>query len=423
MKQVEYGDTVTPPVGYEGRTWYDKSDPDKKVIDFENYPIVRDTTFVLHRIDGDDDGYCDPIVENNTGTTSLRLKICGNNSGSFYPFKAINDSFFVNFMCNGSLFGYFEKNNTGGITISENIKTKKFVSFFDDDYGILFLMPGLNTWYGDINSSSAVHFTLSPINDQTNTTEISIWRVGNNFDEQERMLLEGMSENKALRIPCDGFSSNIQIIKYPYNLYSEYFYERAKITFFLIENNQVTDHININDEIFDIDGFHGEVTDGDFSIKDRLVYNIEANDTCDYKHYVLCFAQNFIDTTNIHEPMSLFQGTCLHFIQEYNVKNRIYYGRDDYGKFFDDKYRETQSNDYRYHVWFEFCSSKIITNNQWEYTSGNSLEYVAYPNSEDFEYNLTFADGPNILDNNYMWGNKSYTIINNSNNTITFTKK
>lgn len=522
MREVEYGDTVTPPVGYEGRTWYDKSDPDKKVIDFENYPIVRDTTFVLHRIDGDDVyilnplgemnitlskdeaivttclftstkngeyynnvqmsfleecdwiqnidmiedsanntigfqfivdelpqeiyengrsitaiiiqldtggvsrefeirqfGYCPPITENTTGTTSLDVKLCGvDTNENLYINNTIQGNTYISFVACGTMLINFVKNNTGGIIINGS----NSYSLIDDEYMLVVNRSSFGNWSAGSGSGGGFSsdFTIYPNNDNSITTTLK-FRGGN--DEEQDLLLYGAIVNKAIRVPYKGIDGKISITQYPYNFTSPFFFEDPKLYFIenIVEDNN--NIVSINDfSHFQIGNFNGSFYNTNSVLDYMLEYEIEENDTCDYKHHVVCLSTK--DLNNNSSLIIHFPCVVLHFIQEYNVRNRIYYSSEYlfyHVERFDDKYNETQSNDYQYHCWFETCSSKILLEDT---INMNSCLLIAYPNSEDFEYEFSISGNYHeVLSTNYMWGEKTYTIIKNDyKRPITFTK-
>ena len=157
-----------------------------------------------------------------------------------------------------------------------------------------------------------------------------------------------------------------------------------------------------------------------------LTYNIDKNTKGDYKYHIIILSNTTVNPERFSYGFDgmLSHSTMLHFVQEYRVKNRVYYGNGFIShKTFDDKYNVTQSEEYYYHSWFETCSSKILTEDS--FTINIFATTVAYPNS-NFDYVITTSNGDEleILSDNYTWGEETYTIVKlPTRNKAIFTKK
>lgn len=396
------------------------------VEDMEIYPIWEQES------GGDDDGYFDPIIENNTGTTSLKLLQYGvDTKGKFRLAadfdKTTSTSKIWAFSCAGSVYAEFEKNNTGGINVTaSNIKNYSMV----DDYGIIFQRTlGYGNWQGGTTDSNSYSRSIdvSPKNDTSIVRHVDMKGY---IDENNNILLRGEIANKAIRIPSSGMGGKIETWQYPYTFDSLFYYTDPKMTYVTKTGaTELTGTVATNGSI-NVSGFNGSLENiNDNSISYRFNYTIDRNNTGDYKYHIvvidskgnaLSTSSNLYGTNSTHSNVVM-----LHFIQEYKVKNRIYYG---YGftaaKTFDDKYNETNSDSYMYHSWFEVCSSKILMGNS--VTLELNDDYVAYPNSLSFEYNFGLTNGGTveIVKNNYRWGDDLYTIVKiPSGNKAIFTKK
>ena len=377
-----------------------------------------------------EDGYFEPIVENNTGTTTLKLLQYGVDTSAKLRLaadfdKAESTSKIWAFSCAGSVYAEFSKNNTGGINVNaSNIKNYSMV----DDYGIIFQRTlGYGTWQGGDTTSSSYSRTIdvSPTNDSSIIRHVELKGY---VDENNNILLRGDIVNKAIRVPSSGISGNIEFWQYPYTFDSVFYYTNPIMTYITkTGNTQLTKTVSV-DNALNTNGFVGSFDNINNSISYNLNYAIGNNNTGDYKYHIVIINSkgNPISVTSLYGlNASHVNIVMLHFIQEYKVKNRIYYG---YGftvsKAFDDNYNETSNDAYSYHSWFETCSSKILTENS--FTLELNEDYVAYPNSVYFEYNFGVTNGGTVevIKNNYSWGDETYTIVRiPSDNKAIFTRK
>ena len=375
-----------------------------------------------------DDGYFEPIIENNTGTTSLKLLEYGVDSKGNFRLgadfdKTTSTSKIWAFSCAGSVYAEFDKNNTGGIKVNaSNIKNYSML----DDYGIIFQRTlGYGSWQGGNSDSGSYSRTIdvSPIKD---TSIVRHVEYKGYVDENNNILLRGEIVNKAIRIPSSGMNGKIDMWQYPYTFDSLFYYTDPIMTYITkTGKTQLTRTVATNNTL-NTNGFVASLENTNNSISYRVNYSIDRNNTGDYKYHMLVINSkgNPITSsygTNANHPNIVM----LHFLQEYKVKNRIYYG---YGftvsKTFDDNYNETESSSYDYHCWFETCSSKILIDDS--VTIDINEDYVAYPNSVYFEYNFGLTNGgtAQVIRNNYIWGDELYTIVKiPTNNKAIFTKK
>lgn len=387
----------------------------------ELYEVGRNATVTITQIDGETisfeirqcieeiiDDYCDPIVENKTGATSLALKLyCVDTNGRIYISKYINNTD-VSFTCACTLFAIFEKNNTGGINV--DINSVNFSYSIIENEGIMFIRSnGYGLWPGG--------YAGIPVRDdiriktKINGNVYKDFSISYGIDEDNNLLVRGEIVNKAIRIPTNGINGKIQIMQYPYNFESPLFFEDPKMTYFYLNNGTLQTH-QINGDSFSDGSFECQLIQDNESVLDyEFAYNIGVNEDCNFKHYIV-----FVGREHLNLSGGVSTPNCavlLHFIQEYNVKNRIYYGKgfDKFSKpTFDDNYNEMGTGQYFYfyHSWFETCSSTVLMENEETF---ENYQMVAYPN-EDFDYDVETTGTTSTLNTNYLWGGKSYTIIN-----------
>lgn len=368
---------------------------------------------------------CEPIVENTTGATTLALKMFGvDTEGSVFVGYTSN-TYDIYYNCGSTLVGLLNKNNTGGL-VKENSRISTI-----DEYAIMTKMP---QYYGSIALTSpfTTTYTITTVN---NSSKIVTLNYKGFIDENNLILLRGSIANKAIRVPCNGFNGKISIAQYPYDYSSDSLSNDPKMVYMSLIDGNFSIH-GISQNTISYDGFDGELTNlPNSSIDYNFIYEIQPNDMCDYKLFVVYFTNIQTIEDGAINPLSTIYGTkqtdkscvMLQFIQEYDVRNRIYYEpfnpnntKSNYPSNFDDKYNETQSGNYKYHSWFETCSSKTLTENSFTLNLANGAYHIAYP-VNDFDYTLSNL-GTTVIDN-YIWGDKSYTIIEVTNiQNITFTK-
>ena len=371
--------------------------------------------------------YCEPIVENNTGTTSLEMFLFGVDTDSYFSFgKKIEgrnvgyiQPFIISFNTCQSMFALVKKNNTGGIN-KEGMAISEI-----DDYGMLLMTPDSFDRFGRGESSNV---TISTVNDENVKVLI---KKDKRLDEDQRILLRNCFVNKAFRIPCDGFSGKIQIKQYPMTFDSEIF-NRDVDLFFATNNGEDFSMNMIRGNTISEDGFSGQIISFENSNIDyTFEYNVSSNETCEYKHYMVVFsnvADNSIARLTYGGNCMSRESSVLHLIQEPKVKNRIYYSTHtpyfressniiDSRKF-DDNYNETGENRYAYNYFFETCDSKILTEDEFTlYKNTDLIWFVAIPDDEFSEFDYTFTaydsrDNVVVLQwpIAYTWGERKYKL-------------
>ena len=383
-------------------------------------------------LDGDappiENPYFEPITENTTGTPSLILRQYGLSTDNNFRLAANFDKDKYTFKkwpfsTAGIVYAEFEKNNTGGITVSGSRSDYSML----DDYGMFFMRTrGYGSWQGGstTNASYGGTFTVSTVNDTSLQRKVEF---DGRTDENNVILLRGEIVSKALRVPSSGFSGTIQLWQYPYTFDTDVFFTDPKMVYITKSGEQELTVTTIDNNILQVEGISGNIQNiNDNCLDYQFSYNIEKNDVNDYKYHIIVLSNGAINTTALKYGFDGSRsGVMLHFIQEYRVKNRIYYGNGFINsKTFDDNYNLTQTEKYYYHSWFETCSSKILTEDS--FTVDIPATTVAYPNSDVFEYEISTSNGDNleILDNNYVWGEETYTIVKlPSGNRAIFTKK
>lgn len=421
---VQENQFATAPSGHENSEWYVVGDVTKTPIDLSTTPITShmslaeiSQTQITHDVrwlslmedEEQIDEYCEPLEENKTGVTSLILMETYVNTNGYIVFNN-KDTYQYRDM-SGAIcyFTYFKKNNTGGITISDS----SYGSLIDDYGAFIYRTNSYGNWSGGYDNDWSSDLTITTVNSETVQRTLTL---NGGVDEDNSLLLRGDMVSKAMRIPCDGYDGAIEISKYPYTFDSDLFFNSLKITYIedLIGEKNV---INVEGETFEDNGISCVLEEqGDTNLDNILRYNISSNNGCDYKHHVICVGDK-------HFTNNTFSNACvmLHFVQEYKVRNRIYYGTGflQY-KTFDDKYSVNNSSQYQYHSWFETCSSKILMNDEEPFTDYGML---AYPNGEDFEYEFVHLNRIETISTNYMWGNQSFTIVLQGGNNVKFVKK
>ena len=382
-------------------------------------------------LDGDaspiENPYFEPITENTSGTPSLILRQYGLSTDNNFRLaanfdKSSNTYKAWPFSTAGIVYAEFEKNNTGGVTVTTNQSDYSMV----DDYGVFFTRArGYGSWQGGSTNSASYGgtYTFSTVNDTSIKRTVT---YNGRTDEDNQILLRGEIVSKALRIPSSGYDGSIQLWQYPYYFDTNIFYKDPSVLYITKVNNQELSVTSFDNNI-SADGIIATFENiNDNSLDYQLTYNIDKNTKGDYKYHIIILSNNTVNPERFSYGFDgmLSYSTMLHFVQEYRVKNRVYYGNGFIShKTFDDKYNVTQSEEYYYHSWFETCSSKILTEDS--FTINIFATTVAYPNS-NFDYVITTSNGEEleILNSNYTWGDETYTIVKlPNNNKAIFTKK
>ena len=382
-------------------------------------------------LDGDappiENPYFEPITENTTGTPSLILRQYGLSTDKNFRLaanceKSSNTYKAWPFSTAGIVYAEFEKNNAGGVTVTTNQSDYSMV----DNYGVFFTRArGYGSWQGGSTNSASYGgtYTFSTVNDTSIKRTVT---YNGRTDEDNQILLRGEIVSKALRIPSSGYDGSIQLWQYPYYFDTNIFYTDPSIVYITKVNNQELSVTSFDNNI-SADGINATFENiNDNSLDYQLTYNIDKNTKGDYKYHIIILSNTTVNPERFSYGFDgmLSHSTMLHFVQEYRVKNRVYYGNGFIShKTFDDKYNVTQSEEYYYHSWFETCSSKILTEDS--FTINIFATTVAYPNS-NFDYVITTSNGDEleILSDNYTWGEETYTIVKlPTRNKAIFTKK
>lgn len=242
-------------------------------------------------------------------------------------------------------------------------------------------------------------------------------------DEDESCRVGGML-TKTIRIPSIGYSGgNAFFEMLPYTFNDPIFVTDPVFTLLKKGNG------NYNKTVIALDTTYSDtelsLTPSKIrSLDYNMAYEILPNTTGQYREWSVVCGDTITDSltlnTEIKCPLCM-----LHFIQEFAVKNRIYWGLRSDIPDFDDVYRTTQNQNYRHHYFFETANSREITENEYSIEVGVYTK-IAYPN--DFDYTVDFGDVTyTILNNNYTWGDKTYTLVNiygiTGIKTITFRRK
>lgn len=394
--------TILPNTSQEQRAFTFK-------VSFQN--IENEITLIQKTRQESDE--CQPIVENTTGATALALKMFGVDTEGHVFIGYTSDTYDINYNCGSTLVGVLDKNNTGGLIVQD------YRTSIIDEYAIMTKLP---KYYGQmVQATYDTTYTIETVNDANKLVTINYHGF---VDEDNLILLRGSVANRAIRIPCDGFSGTVSIAQYPYDYSSDSLSNDPKLVFMKLVDGNFSAY-GITQDTFTYDGFEGHFESWSNSAIDyNFTYNIQPNDMCDYKLFIVYITNYQSVSDGAINPQGAIYGTqqtdescvMLQFIQEYDVKNRIYYGQyisnDKYPTNFDDKYNETSSTNYTYNAWFETCSSKTLTQNEFNINlDANTSYYIAYPKN-DFDYQVTY-EGATIstLRNGYMWGSKSYMLI------------
>ena len=424
--QVKYGETVQPPQGYEDRTWYELKkvngelvpvDPSKPIVDFETHSITKESYFALHKqfsviwMDKEEE-YCDPNNAENPGSnTRFRIKMYGIDGSGYLSLPSTSEdgrTYTIRMGGPCSIYCYLYRENTNGFTVDGQIDR---VSLIDDESAFFF--NKYNSWgtggserlvtFETNNNNRFTHVRLLIDTDEDNSLLFHIPKDLTNISERTNGELYVF--NKSIRIPYNGYGGLTELISFPVNFESDYFFTLPKITCITFEKGKENpQYYDIENNTFEIDGLSGNIDYGETNLSYTLSYMVKKNDTCDYKFYSISLSDGYVRRNNTYPNCAQ-----LTFVQEYKVKNRIYYGDGFYNnKNYDDNWRINNSDTYKYHSWFETCSSKILVDDSVEVTLSDS-KLIAYP-SNDFDYEVEFPLRLELVAEDYMWGDRSYNI-------------
>lgn len=275
-----------------------------------------------------------------------------------------------------------------------------------DDYLFLIYRKGVQWEGGDGNNVAQGTYRFVSAQDSSVYVDIP-WQSA--ADENNTIMLAPELFTKAIRVPASGVTGYTEVLLYPFSFKDPTYFIDFSFTFY----NPITDVLGENTTTYTSAGITTSLIFGNDSITKRFEYQIAANTGASFKEYA--FRIN-----------DLSKYVLLHFIQEPARRNRVYYGTGYCENWsFADEYRNTNNNQYKWHSFFEACSSKVLSGNTTISTT-TQQNYLAYPN--DFDYNVSIS-GANttIVSSEYYWGDTSYTLIriNASTNgaTITFTAK
>ena len=275
-----------------------------------------------------------------------------------------------------------------------------------DDYLFLIYRKGVQWEGGDGNNVAQGTYRFVSAQDSSVYVDIP-WQSA--ADENNTIMLAPELFTKAIRVPASGVTGYTEVLLYPFSFKDPTYFIDFSFTFY----NPITDVLEENTTTYTSAGITTSLIFGNDSITKRFEYQIAANTGASFKEYA--FRIN-----------DLSKYVLLHFIQEPARRNRVYYGTGYCENWlFADEYRNTNNNQYKWHSFFEACSSKVLSGNTTISTT-TQQNYLAYPN--DFDYNVSIS-GANTttVSSEYYWGDTSYTLIrinaSTSGATITFTAK
>lgn len=315
---------------------------------------------------------------------------------------------------------------------------------FDNRY-LLFDRVG-NQWAGGYTGNEKGE-TLS-VNSSKDTGNLKYWvKAQSQLDEFHTLLGRLYLCCKIIRIPSSGYSnaaaypefSFASFELYPYTFMFKEGLDTPSFLFLTRGEEGLTYSEFSQGSPIDNDNISLSISKSNVYLGYDLRYNIKSNTTNDFREFTVLAVQydtiknriiqnlsynSTIDTNivsnNVKEgyPKTYRLNGCslIHFIQEPYSKNRVYYGPSWMGT---NGLDENDSNNYssgtyKYHPFFETCSSKIITNQNNTISFrvvANSAQYIAYPN--DFDYTIDLAGSPGITveKSDYLWGDRSYTVL------------
>lgn len=303
-----------------------------------------------------------------------------------------------------SMLAHIYQKNAGSI-INNSISS---VSNIDDYAYLLYNSQNYNNWTGDQQSGDILKYSFSTSNKPEATINIDIER---NIDYKQNTLLRGYMCSKAIRIPSSGTNGSITISRYPYTFNSPlYLQDSAIIPITIGSGNATPGSITTT---YSSAGINCFISDTSNKLQATFTYQINSNTSSDYKEYAFILGPKTSDN-------DIQDGVYIHFIQEPNA-DRIYYGngfinmsstQDNIYANFADEYENPLTNKvkFKFHSFFETCSSKVISDTVTLNCPANS--YLAYPDNIIIKGNS--SNWNNIVqtqDRPYKWGSKNFTII------------
>ena len=373
---------------------------------------------------GGEPEYCEPIMDGDTGTPSIKLKWVGiDTNGTFYTDYLNTKDKWIYASGSLSMIAHVELNNSGGIGAAGQSLCK--ISTVERYCVIVMRTTDYDTWPGGTTSNDSPTNTGSvyTLNDSTKKQTFNLY---SRTDEDNQLLLRDYMVSKAIRIPCSGYKGKTQFYCYPYTFSSSMFAVEQSVSYLTRdEEHSVISGKNAVNGSLSENGFtmHYENTNNS-SLEYELSYEIAPNTTCSYKEHIVKLGRGVQEGKNYSG--STTEGgasvAAIHFLQEYKTKNRVYYGNGFTQKKYDDNYNQTSSDLYQYHMFFETCSSHVLVED--EKTFGVA-SYVAYPLTDDFEYDVSMEMGEMVIEkDNYMWGDTPMRIVKSgAYYRVKFTKK
>ena len=369
--------------------------------------------------------YCEPLhYENSEGNTTLNMRWTGidtrGNIKLDYEFGQYTTKSFAATSAQ-SMIGHIISNNTGGVlgTISSNCQNL-------ENYAVILInTASYGTWPGgSMSTTGETKLTFTAQNDSSVTYKVSMYYE---IDENNRLLLRGAMVNKVVRIPYTGYNSKIQFYCYPYTFDDKLYTNGVSISYLTNPAEGTLTGKNMANDAVNGDGLSLSLSNINDSILDyELTYSIAQNNECKFKEFVVQIGNSINEGENYYGRSlgSNHYAAFVHFVQEYKVKNRIYFGTGFLAhKTYDDNYNLTSSSTYEYHAFFETCSSMVLEGDEVVIEYNN----VAFPLTDDFEYDVSMDDPTKeieIITDNYMWGDTPMRIIKGGQYyKVKFTKK
>ena len=369
--------------------------------------------------------YCEPLhYENSEGNTTLDMRWTGidthGNVSLDYKFGQYTTKSFAATSAQ-SMIGHIISNNTGGLlgTISSNCQNL-------ENYAVILInTASYGTWPGgSMSSTGETRLTFTAQNDSSVTYKVSMY---SEIDENNRLLLRGAMVNKVVRVPYTGYNSKIQFYCYPYTFGDSLYTNGVSISYLTNSAEETLTGKNMVNDAVNGDGLSLSLSNiNDSTLDYELTYSIAQNNECKIKEFVVQIGNSINEGENYYGRSlgSNHYAAFVHFVQEYKVKNRIYFGAGFLAhKTYDDNYNLTSSSTYEYHAFFETCSSMVLEGDEVVIKYNN----VAFPLTDDFEYDVSMDDPTKeieIIKDNYMWGDTPMRIIKGGTyNKVKFTKK
>lgn len=318
---------------------------------------------------------------------------------------------------NSNFFIRTKVNNAGDIIISQTnpIVQKRMDHVYKiDNYGLgFFRSTRYNEWAGGSTPGSSftnnVTFTSSKDSSLSKTLALSA-----ETDEDNTTFIKGLFTAKLLRLPASAFHGEFTLKFFPYNFDSNYFYTPTSLRVVdaskvgeTVDGTLVRRPVETNVDPSD-NGTYVSTAITNSGLESTVNYSVTKNETGQYRYvFFRLFRQNW--------------NTCeVHFIQESYSRNRIYYGNVPSNPSNWDGYADSPSDDNKYHVYFQFANSEIVT-------SSKEISALRADNIAETYYNIgrinvlcvpselahtitPSISSLDILSDNYMWGDQPYII-------------